>query len=295
MRNIDLDNITRAVIEHADPKVADPRHFEIYESLIRHLHDFVREVKLTSGELHAARGLINAIARPHQEMPDGETHMMTDLLGISELVELIHDQDRKGATETNLEGPLYVPDPPKRKMGECIGVDPDGDALFMEGRVLDEKGKPLANATVDVWQPDSKGFYDVQDPDQEPGNFRGLFVTDDEGRYAFETVVPLGYNVPASGPSGEVLRALGRHTWRPAHIHFKIHAPGHERLTTMVYVEGAKYIDSDTTFSVKKAIIDPQFRDSEADLKRRGLDKPFYEVSYDFVIRAAVHEKVAAE
>jgi catechol 1,2-dioxygenase/hydroxyquinol 1,2-dioxygenase len=121
-------------------------------------------------------------------------------------------------------------------MGDRIGVDAEGEPLFLSGRVLDVNGEPIANALVDVWQPNSKGLYDIQDPSQPAGNFRGQFYTDGDGNYSFETIVPSGYNVPTSGFCGEVLRLLGRHTWRAAHIHFKLSATGYTPLTTQIFM-----------------------------------------------------------
>lgn len=287
MRNISLENITQAVIDHADPKQANPRLLQIYSSFIRHMHAFVREVRLTEPELQLGRRFFTQVGRPHGQMQDGEMHMLTDLLGVSEQVELLHEHDRGLTTETNLEGPLYVPNAPERKNGDVLGVDPDGDPLFMSGRVLSQDGRPITGAIVDTWQPNSKGLYDLQDPTQPKMNLRGKFRTDSDGRYGFQTVVPLGYNVPSSGPSGDALRALGRHTWRPAHIHFMLSASGHVPITTMTYVEGSKYIESDTTFSVKTAIIDCKRHDDPRAIAERRTGKPFYATEFDFVLRRA--------
>lgn len=293
MRDISLDNITEAVIQHADKSKADPRLYQIYAAFIRHMHAFAREVKLTERELTLGRQFFTRLGRPHQEMPDGEVHMFSDLIGLSELVELMHDLDRGNATETNLEGPLYVAGAPDRNYGDVLGVDPEGETLFLSGRILSSDGKPVANALIDVWQPNSKGFYDLQDPEQPPMNFRGKYRTDDQGRYLIETVVPLGYNVPSSGPSGDVLRLLGRHTWRPAHIHFKLSADGCVPITTMLYVEGAAFVDSDTTFSVKTALIDCKKHEDKRELEAAGRTAPFYTATYDFVLKPAAMRRAA--
>jgi hydroxyquinol 1,2-dioxygenase len=153
--------------------------------------------------------------------------------------------------------------------------------------VLDLNGEPIANALVDVWQPNSKGLYDIQDPSQPQGNFRGRFTTDASGKYAFETVVPLGYNVPSSGPSGELLRRLGRHTWRAAHIHFKLSAPECAPLTTQLYIAGDPHLDSDTTFAVRSAIVQLQKHAAQDELKARNQNKPFYTTEFDFVSKPA--------
>jgi protocatechuate 3,4-dioxygenase beta subunit len=281
--HITLDNITQAVIAHGDRGTSHPRLYKIYTSLIQHLHDFVREVNLTEPELQQGRDFINQASHYTQEIPLGEIHMLTDLLGISELVELLHDAHR--GTEGNLEGPVYVPNAPERQMGDRLGFDPEGDTLFVSGSILDLNGEPIAKALVDVWQPSSKGLYDFQDPSQSQGNFRGRFTTDATGQYAFETVVPLGYNVPSSGPSGELLRLLGRHTWRAAHIHFKLSAPEYAPLTTQIYIDGDPHLNSDTTFAVRSAIVQLQKHEAQGELQARNQSKPFYTTAFDFVLK----------
>lgn len=280
---ITLDNITQAVINHADRNNSHPRLHEIYTSLVNHLHDFVREVNLTESELQQGRDFINQASHHTQEIPTGEIHMLTDLLGLSELVELLHDAQR--GTESNLEGPLYMPNAPERQMGDRLGVDPEGDTLFLSGRVLDLHDQPIAHALIDVWQPNSKGLYDIQDPSQPQGNFRGRFTTDASGKYGFETVVPMGYNVPASGPAGELLRRLGRHTWRAAHIHFKVSAPEYTSLTTQTFIAGDPHLDSDTTFAVRSAIVQLQKHETSAELEARQQSNPFYTTEFDFVLK----------
>jgi hydroxyquinol 1,2-dioxygenase len=286
MMQITLDNITQAVIDHGDRETSSPRLYEIYTSLIQHLHDFVREVNLAESELQQGRDFIHQASHHTQEIPTGEIHMLTDLLGISELVELLHDTHR--GTEGNLEGPLYVPNAPERQMGDRLGSDPEGNKLFVSGSVLDLNGEPIANALIDVWQPNSKGLYDLQDPSQPQWNFRGRFTPDRSGKYRFETVVPLGYNVPSRGPSGELLRRLGRHTWRAAHIHFKISAPECAPLTTQIYMDGDPHLDSDTTFAVRSAIVRLQKHETPEELQAQHQSKPFYTTEFDFVLKPTV-------
>jgi hydroxyquinol 1,2-dioxygenase len=278
MSGITLENITQAVIDHGDRNTAHPRLYQIYASLIQHLHNFVREVNLTESELQQGRDFINQASHHTQEIPLGEIHMLTDLLGISELVELLHDNHC--GTEHNLEGPLYIPDAPERQKGDRLGIDAAGRTLYMSGKVLNIQGQPIANALLDVWQPNSTGLYDIQDPSQPPGNFRGRFKTDRSGEYAFETVVPMGYNVPSSGPSGDLLRRLGRHTWRAAHIHFKVSAADYAPLTTQTFIAGDSHLDSDTTFAVRSAIVELQ----KHDVPDEAQSKTFYTTEFDFVL-----------
>ncbi|MGH8000981.1 MAG: dioxygenase, partial [Brasilonema sp.] len=237
MRNITLDNITQAVVQHGDGGKTHPRLYEIYTSLIRHLHAFVQEVNLTEQELSLGRDFLIRADRYTKEIPNGEIHMLLDLLGISELVVLLHNKSST-ATESNLEGPVYVLDAPERNMGDRLGIDHDGNTLFLSGHVLDRNNKPIANALLDVWQSNSKGLYDLHDASQAKGNFRGRFRTNSDGSYSIETVVPVGYTIPSSGPCGEVLQLLGRHTQRAAHIHFKLSAAGYIPLTTQIHIDG---------------------------------------------------------
>ncbi|MDM9382742.1 dioxygenase [Chlorogloeopsis sp. ULAP01] len=285
MNTITLDNITQAVINHGDGAKTHPRLYEIYKSLVTHLHTFVQEVNLTEQELQMGRDFFTRVARSSGDMPDGEIAMLTDLLGISELVDLLHRTNHDTVTESTLEGPMYVPDAPERQMGDRLGIDQDGDILFMSGGVFDIKGIPIANVLIDVWQTNSKGLYDIQDPNQPKGNFRGRFRTNTEGYYTFETVVPIGYDIPTNGPCGEVLRLLGRHTHRPAHIHFKLSATGFNPLTTQTYLNDDPYISSDTVFAVvPSTIITLQKHYAPNEILVSNQSKLFYTVKFDFVL-----------
>lgn len=279
MKNISIDNITEAVIKHGDRGEMHPRLYQIYESLIKHLHDFVREVNLTEQELDIGRNFLSQVARPTTQMPDGEIAMLSDILGISSLVDLLHHQHDGTVTQSALLGPMYLADAPHRQMGDCIGIDSDGDTLLVGGYVLDPNGKPIHNALIEVWQTNSQGLYDIQNPNQTKGNFRGCFRTSDDGKYSFETVVPLSYDIPANGPSGEMLRLLGRHTRRPAHIHFKLSAPGFTPLITQIYPSNDPYLNSDTSFAVMSStIMELQKHDSS------DGQQPFYQTEFMFIL-----------
>ena len=307
MRNITLENITQAVIEHGDKGKTHARLYEIYTSLVRHLHAFVQEVNLTEQELSFLGDFLIRADRYTEEIPNGEIHMLFDLLGISELVVLLHNKSRT-ATESNVEGPVYLADVPERNMGDRLGIDRDGNTLFLSGRVLDLNNKPIANALLDVWQSNSKGLYDLQDASQAKGNFRGRFKTNSDGSYAFETVVPIGYSVPSSGPCGEMLQLLGRHTQRAGHIHFKLSAEGYIPLTTQIHIDGDPHLDSDTTFAVRAAIIKLQKHETLANvpgqnppsgnfadkLNAYSQSKPFYTAEFDFVLQPTHQQTNAA-
>lgn len=287
MRNITLDNITQAVTEHGDGGKTSPRLYECYASLVRHLHAFAREVNLTVSELAQVSEFLTLMGRPQELMPDGEAMLLMDLLGMSELTVLLDDENRGAATEANNLGPAYFPDAPERATGDRLGEDADGEPLILSGRVLDPENKPIPGALLDVWQPNSKGMYDFQDPKQPKNNFRGRFTVAVDGRYEFETVVPAGYTIPDQTMCGGMLKRLGRHPWRPAHIHFKLSAKGYVPITTMTYIEGAEYIDSDTTFSVKTTVVRPVRHTTREELKARNRVAAFSTAELDFVLKPA--------
>ena len=294
MINPTTETITDAVINHGDGGKRNPRLHEIYSSYIQHMHAFVKEVRLTDVEMEMARQWFSNMAKPNHDFPWGEVHLFTDLTGMSELIDLLADENRGNATEHNLPGPLYIPDVPLRENGEVMGVDADGEDLFMTGRVLDPDGAPLGGVVVDIWQPDSKGYYDVQDDNQEDNNFRGRYTTNENGEFSLQTVIPLGYNVPLGGPCGAVLNQLGRHGWRPAHIHYIIETEGYTPLTTMTYIKDAEYMDSDTVFSVKTALLECVKQEDPEEIKARGMDGPFHTAHFDFILARAAEASKAA-
>jgi len=284
MAGITLDNITDAVINHGDKGLTNPRLHEIYASLVRHLHAFQREVNLTTEELDIGRRFLFKLAQPNQDFPMGEIHLMSDCLGLSELSILLEDKVHDGTTEMNVEGPLFIAGLPERPNGAKIGEDPDGKPLFINHKVLNRDGQPLAGAIVDVWQPNGDGFYFVQREQLPEWNFYARLRTDASGSLQFQTVVPGDYPVPTSGPTGSMLEQLGRHGYRAAHIHYIIRAEGHPDFTTMMYFNHSPYVDSDTIFSVKDFRVDLVEHSDEAAIKARGLNKPFFTLDYTFVI-----------
>ena len=281
---ITLDNITDADINHGDGGKTNPRLHEIYASLIRHLHAFQKEVNLTTEELEIGRQFLFRLAQPNQDFPMGEIHLMTDCLGISELSILLEDKDNLSTTEANVEGPLYIEGMPRRRSGEKIGEDPNGDPLFIHHKVQDQDGNPLPGAVVDIWQPNGEGYYFVQREHLPEWNFYASFTTDENGEFDYQTVVPGDYPVPTSGPTGSMLQQLGRHGYRAAHIHYMIHAQGHPDFTTMMYMNHSPYVDSDTIFSVKDFRVDLERHDSPGEMQARRVDKPFYTLDYTFVV-----------
>lgn len=255
---------------------ADPRLRRIMASLIAHLHGFIKDVALTEAEWEQAIGFLTETGR----MCSGtrqEFILLSDVLGASMLVDAINHRTPAPATQSTVFGPFHVDGAPVRQMGESISLDGKGEPCLFHGRVLDTDGDPVAGASVDVWSDNADGFYDVQQPDiQPPFNNRGVFLTEEDGRYAFRGVKPVSYPIPSDGPVGRMLEALGRHPWRPAHMHFLINAPGFERLITHIFVAGDGYLESDAVFGVKDQLV-VDFKPADSPTER-------WLAEYDFVL-----------
>ena len=234
---------------------ADPRLRELLSSLVRHLHAFVRDTEPTIAEWERAIDFLTATGQKCDRERQ-EFILLSDVLGISMLVETINNRAAAAATESTVLGPFHMVASPRRALGDSIDLVGTGPQCVLEGRVVSADGTPLPGAELDVWQANDQGFYDVQQPDvQPPGNGRGLFTAGPDGAYWFRTIVPAYYPIPTDGPVGTLLEATKRHPYRPAHVHFIVTAPGHRPLTTHIFVAGSPYIESDAVFAVKKSLI----------------------------------------
>ncbi|GCB44084.1 dioxygenase [Streptomyces sp. NL15-2K] len=264
---------------------ADPRLRDLLTALIRHLHAFARETRLTREEWERAIGFLTATGQACTDTRQ-EFILLSDVLGLSMLVEEINGHQVPGATESTVLGPFHMTASPARELGATIDLVGDGEPCVVSGRVLSQDGTPLPGATVDVWQADRHGFYDVQRPDvQPPGNGRGLFTADPEGRFRFRTCVPSPYPIPTDGPVGELLAATGRHPYRPAHIHFIASAAGHAPVTTHIFVAGGDYLDSDAVFAVKDSLVrDFAETDDPVLAQEWGVANPFRHAHVDLVL-----------
>jgi catechol 1,2-dioxygenase len=267
--------VTPAVLE-AYANIADPRMREIVAALIKHLHGFVREVRLTEQEFQQAAHIV---ARLGQQTTDAhnEVVLMAGSLGVSTLVCLINNGDR-GATETqaNLLGPFWRDDQPIVEDGGSLIRSPTpGPPLSVRVRLQDRAGAPIAGAEVDVWHSSPGGLYENQDPSQAEMNLRGRFISDAEGRFSFATVMPAGYPIPDDGPVGELLRLAGRHKFRPAHLHFMVYKPAFKTLISQLYVCGDPYLESDVQFGVTRALIGDFVRRDNVGGESYSLDQVF--------------------
>ena len=263
------------VVMKAMSRTPDPRLRELMESLVRHLHAFVREVRPSAEEFEQGLDFIRRLGEASGPEKN-EVILLSDLLGISTLVVMLQKEQEGSGTDPALLGPFWRAQSPRCAPGESIARDArGGEPLEVRGRVVDPDGRPVAGVLVDVWQASPVGLYENQDPEQPDRNLRGLFETDDEGRFHFRTVRPAGYPVPTDGPCGELLRAQGRHPWRPAHIHFMLSKDGWRTLVTQVFDNADDAIESDVVFGVTPAL---------AGRFERGADG-MLRLDYEFVLQ----------
>ena len=235
--------------------IENPRLKEIVAALVRHLHAFADEVQLTHAEWEMGVQFLTACGQKSDENRQ-EVILLSDILGLSSLVEMLDYHGSAAATEQTVLGPFHVNGSVERQNGDSIVVtETGGQRLHVSGVVRDEAGKPIAGARVDIWQNANNGFYPMQDPSQDPMNMRGVFVTDSEGRYSFITTRPLDYSVPTDGPVGALLNSTGRHSMRAAHTHFIVTAPGHYPVTTHFFDSESSYLESDAVFGVRDSLI----------------------------------------
>ncbi|MGY1831294.1 intradiol ring-cleavage dioxygenase [Geodermatophilus sp. SYSU D01180] len=266
----------------------DPRLRQVVTSLVRHLHAFVKDVELTEEEWAAAIDFLTRTGHTSDAVRQ-EFVLLSDVLGVSMLVETINHRSGGTGTESTVLGPFHVVGSPPRQLGDDIALDGKGTPCLVSGRVTGPDGEPLAGATVDVWQANADGFYDVQQPDvQPPGNLRGLFAADDDGRFWFRSVVPRWYPIPHDGPVGQLLAATGRHPNRPAHLHVIAAAPGYRPVTTHVFVADSPYLDSDAVFGVKESLVrDVPEVDDPQRAAALGLPNPFRTLAVDVTLLRA--------
>lgn len=287
MRNLNEDTITQAVIASLGG-CRDERLRTVFTSLVQHLHSFAREVRLSEAEWQAAIGFLTGVGHITDDQRQ-EFILLSDVLGLSTLVTAQNHAKPAGCTEATVFGPFYVEGSPEYACDADIANGAPGEPCFVRGRVLDVDGKPVAHALMEVWQADQDGHYDVQSPPAADGSIthraRGKLRTDAQGRYAFRSILAEPYPIPHDGPVGALLSALGRHPWRPAHLHFMIQAPGCETLITHVFRDGDPYLESDAVFGVRSTLVADWVR-HPAGLAPDGsrLEAPYYTLDYDFVL-----------
>ena len=254
MRLMDENTVTDAVLEQM-ANTQDPRLKEVMFALVRHLHAFAREVDLKPEEWLAGLAFLTAVGQkctPHRQ----EFILLSDTLGLSTVVNALHDKRMaEAATKSSILGPYYRENAPSFKLGESIAVKTHGQPIVIYGRVTDKKGEGIPNASVEIWQTNEEGDYDLQLQAADEMDMRGWFHADSDGRFYLRSVRPHAYRIPMDGPVGKLLTAQGRHGYRPAHIHFLIGAPGYREVVTAAYLGSDKYLETDTVFGVMPSLI----------------------------------------
>ncbi|UWR08473.1 dioxygenase [Ruegeria sp. B32] len=251
MRSVTKDNITDVFMGYLS-KDTNQRMREIMGSLVKHLHDFARETNLTHDEWRAGIAFLEGCAAVETE-DRHEFVLASDVLGLSSLVDMLHSSP--DATSSSVLGPFHVSGAPPLPIGGDMKRNYGGLVLLAEGVIRDTKGNPIAGAELDIWQTAPNGLYASQDEEQDIYSFHGLMTVGSDGRYAFTTVKPVEYTVPSDGPVGDILRACGRHPWRPSHLHYIVKAPGYRTLVTEIFPDDDPYLDEDTVFGVRDDLV----------------------------------------
>jgi len=282
MKTLTENGLTAAALARL-AKAPNSRMKQIMTSLIRHLHGFVRETGLTPAEWKTGIEFLTAVGHITDDRRQ-EFILLSDTLGASAMVDLVRHRRLEHGTDSSLLVPFYREGAPELPLGASIAGDTPGDAIVLRGQVTHARGRPLAGALLDVWQAAPDGKYDIQDEHQTGMNLRGRFRTGADGRYEFRSVKPKSYPVPDDGPVGVLLRAQGRHPYRPAHIHFMITADGYEPLITALYIAGDSYIESDAVFGAKQSLTVGYHKSRAANGKgERAPDA----IEFDFTLAAA--------
>ncbi|MBR0824419.1 intradiol ring-cleavage dioxygenase [Bradyrhizobium manausense] len=287
MTQFNESELTEAVIKSFD-NTPNPRAKFLLQELVKSLHDYVSKTNLTFEEWDYA---IDFLTRTGHKCTDTrqEFILLSDVLGVSMLVDAVNHRDREGATETTVLGPFYVGEHTVTPHGADISPhNLTGEKMFVQSCVMDINGKPLAGVPVDVWHADDDGLYDSQKPnyDSVGASGRARFITDADGRFTFRTILPCSYPIPTDGPVGEMIVKTNRHPMRPAHVHFLVNAKGHEPLITHVFISGDKYLDSDVVFGVKDELVAKvEKRSDAATPDGKEVAAPWHLMTYEFHLK----------
>jgi len=277
-------DVTKAVLSELE-RTPNARVKEILSAFVRHLHAFAREVRLTEEEWHAAIRYVIALGK-HTNESHNEVMLISGSLGLSTLICLLNNGDN-GQTETdaNLLGPFWrMYSPPTPNGGSIVRSPTPGPPLFVNAWFKDKSGKPIAGAEVDIWHSSPEGFYENQDPVQAEMNLRGKFTTDKDGHISFRSVKPAGYPIPIDGPTGDLLRAQGRHNMRPAHLHFLASKDGFKTLISQIYVQDDKFLETDSQFGVTRRLIGNYVLHENGKAPAPDVKGPWYSLDYTFVM-----------
>lgn len=269
--------------------IDNARHRTLITALVQKLHDYINEVQLTEDEwLLAIQFLTKTGQLCHEQRQ--EYILLSDVLGISMLVDQINHQKNEIQTPSTVFGPFFIENMPIRQFADSIFVKGEEQTipLLITGQIRNEYGEAISNAYIDVWQTADNGMYSGQDAMQQIDNLRGVFISQLNGSYAIKSILPVSYQIPSDGTVGQLLNYAKRTFWRPAHIHFKIVAEGYQPLVTHLFLENDDYLNNDAVFGVKdRLIVSYQFKKLDEESKvLYGLDREYYLITYDFVLSA---------
>ncbi|WP_409330684.1 dioxygenase [Trujillonella humicola] len=284
MELVTEENITELAVRRWQT-AHDPRSAELLTALVRHLHAFAREVRLTEAEWMAAIQWLTRTGQISTEKRE-EFILASDVLGLSMLVVQMNHRLDPAATPATVLGPFHIAGSPELGFGGDMSDGLDGVPLYVHGTVRDLTGKPVPDAELDVWQADAEGLYESQHADLDEARLRGIYRTRDDGSYCVRTLAPKGYSIPMDGPVGELISGTDISHFRPAHIHFLLDVPGHEPLITHLFQEGAEFLDSDVVFGTKQELV-VRFEEREPGPTPDGgtSEVPWLEARYDFVLQ----------
>jgi protocatechuate 3,4-dioxygenase beta subunit len=280
-----VEETSEAVVNSRMGEDVDPRLKQVMAAIVKHLHAAVKEIEPTHEEWLAAIRFLTSTGQMCNEWRQ-EYILLSDILGVSMLVDSINHRRPSGATPNTILGPFYVENAPEYELGHNICLDKKGEPMVVRGQVRDIAGRMIEGARIDVWQTNDDGFYDVQQPGVQPeANLRGVFASDAAGKYWFKSVKPRFYPIPSDGPVGKLLLEMGRHPNRAAHLHFIVSAPGYETVITHIFTPDCPYLKEDAVFGVKQDLVaDFKKIDSPVEAEAVGLAEPFWLVDWDFVL-----------
>lgn len=282
LKDLTIDNITENV--HAINSQCDNARLKyLMERLVAHLHDYARETRLSTDEW---MGAINFLTQTGQISSDvrQEFILLSDILGLSLLVDSIDHPKPDKSTQGTVLGPFHTHDAHHVGAGDTISHDPQGEPLLITCTIHDTSGQPVSGVQIDVWETDSKGFYDVQYADRDTPDGRAVLHSDKHGQFWFKGIVPVPYPIPNDGPVGKLLDRLGRHCYRPSHMHFMFRKPGFDHLITALYLRGDPYETSDAVFGVKESLVVDLETVSEEQVHEYGVEPGTKWLKHEFVL-----------
>jgi len=282
LKDLTIDNITDNV-KLINSQCENPRLKYILERIVQHLHDFARETRLSHDEWMAGLLFLTAVGQICTDVRQ-EYILLSDILGLSLLVDSIDHPKPPQSTEGTVLGPFHSHEAETAPNGSVISHDPDGEPCLVLCDVKDTSGKPIPDVKIDIWETDSKGFYDVQYPGREGPDQRAVMHSDEKGIFWFKAIVPVPYPIPHDGPVGKLLMKLKRHCYRPSHMHFMFEKPGYDHLITALYLRGDPYETSDAVFGVKESLLIDLGTVNAEQAAKYGVKEGSKLMSYNFVL-----------